>query len=66
MEELPEGLMLNAVEPASTFLEPTSNSQFERRFAGNPVLRPGRTRVQRNVKWAARLEKNGNPEPDLD
>ncbi len=66
MKELREGTILNAVEPASTFLEPMSNSQFERRFAGSPVLRPGRTRVQRNVKWAAGLEKNGNHEPDLD
>ena len=57
MDELREGTILNAVEPASTFLEPESNSQFEQRFAESPVLRPGRTRVQRNVKWAAGLEK---------
>ena len=57
MEELREGTILNAVEPASTFLAPESNSQFERRFAESPVLRPGRTRVQRNVNWAAGLEK---------
>lgn len=40
-------------EPLATFIEPDSNSQFAKRFADSPVLRPGRKRVQANARAAA-------------
>jgi epoxyqueuosine reductase len=46
IEDFAAGKILHAVEPAETFLAAESNGQFEKRFAGSPVLRPGRRRVQ--------------------
>lgn len=50
-----EGVVVRHREPVDTFLAPESNSLFERRFAGSPLLRPGRRRVRRNARAAARL-----------
>ncbi|MBX7245459.1 MAG: tRNA epoxyqueuosine(34) reductase QueG [Candidatus Sumerlaeaceae bacterium] len=52
--EFEEGRIVHASESVETFGEPASNSAFERRFAKSPILRPGRRRVQRNARLAAR------------
>jgi len=46
MPEFTAGRIVRTAEPAETFLEPESNRQFERRFAGSPLLRPGKRRLQ--------------------
>jgi len=48
--EFRPGTIINSAEPVSTFLECESNRQFERRFAGSPVLRAGKRRVVRLLK----------------
>ncbi len=47
---------LGSREPVATFIEPESNSQFSKRFADSPLLRPGRKRVQANARAAAENE----------
>lgn len=50
IEDFRAGTILQDRESYSTFLEPTSNRQFERRFAGSPVLRAGKRRIQKLVQ----------------
>jgi epoxyqueuosine reductase len=40
--EFAPGIVVRAVEPVETFLEPQSNRQFEQRFESSPILRAGR------------------------
>ena len=64
--EFAEGVVVRHHEQVETFLEPDSNSRFDRRFAGSPLLRPGRRRLQRNARAAARLRDEQHPTPPGD
>lgn len=46
VEEFRPGTIVDRLEPVATFLQAASNRQFERRFAGSPILRAGKRRVQ--------------------
>lgn len=46
VNEFRSGTVVERQEPVATFLEPASNSQFERRFTDSPILRAGRRRIQ--------------------
>ena len=48
-----DGRVVHKAEPLVTFEGPQSNSQFARRFARSPLLRPGRKRLLRNARTAA-------------
>ncbi len=50
INEFAPGTIVTAMEPPSTFLEPQSNRQFERRFASSPILRAGKRRLQKLAK----------------
>jgi len=45
VSEFQPGTIMGVVEPASVFLESSSNRQFERRFAVSPILRVGKRRI---------------------
>ncbi len=49
--EFAPGTVTHPLEPIETFLDPQSNSQFENRFAASPILRPGRRRIQRLIRF---------------
>jgi epoxyqueuosine reductase len=53
IDELAKGGVVAHHEPLATFLAPRTNGEFEKRFAGSPLLRPGRKRLARNAKLAA-------------
>jgi len=56
MYEFRPGTVVERREPVGTFLEPASNSQFERRFAESPILRAGRRRIQRLARNKAEAD----------
>ncbi|MCX7020019.1 MAG: tRNA epoxyqueuosine(34) reductase QueG [bacterium] len=57
--EFSEGRIVRRVEPLTTFTALRSNSEFERRFCGSPLLRAGRRRLIRNAGIAAGREGTG-------
>ena len=52
--EFADGACVRHEEPLSTFLAPRTNGEFEKRFAASPLLRPGRKRLARNARLAAK------------